>query len=419
LSEEITMFTGRIIEVGTVAEAGDGRLWVEAPKAAGWLAAGASVGVSGVCLSVVEVEGPSVRLDVTPETAHRSTAGRLAAGDRVNVELPLRVGDPLDGHLVQGHVDAVGKVVRVDDEAGELAGEAPGRRVWIRPPRRFLDEVVAKGSVAVDGVSLTVAEVVRDRFSVALIPTTRAETTLGALTEGDRVNLESDLVVKAAGEVHGAARLVVERTVAALPWAGELRGARGVEKAAAQMAAGGGVVVHDPDREGEADVVFAGVRLRPESFVFLLTQACGHTTVPCDLARLERLEIPPMPGAGDRHGTAYHVSVDLAAGDGTGVSAPERAATVRRLAHPEARAGDFLRPGHVFPLAGRDGGLAVRRGHTEASLALCEAAGLPTVAVVCELMGADGLMLGGAASERFALRWGLPMVGVDDLAAHL
>ena len=129
-----------------------------------------------------------------------------------------------------------------------------------------------------------------------------------------------------------------------------------MDKTAAQLAAGGAVIIHDPDREAEADVVFAGARLRPESMVFLLVQACGHTTIPCDRTRLDRLEIPPMPGDGDRHGTAYHVSVDLAAGTGTGVSAHDRSATVRRLADPEARPSDFLQPGHVFPLAGRPGG---------------------------------------------------------------
>jgi 3,4-dihydroxy 2-butanone 4-phosphate synthase len=407
------VFTGRIVEMGAVVATGD-QLVIEAPKAAGALQSGSSVCVSGVCLSVVEADEGRVRLDVSAETARRATLGDPRVGARVNVELPLRVGDPLDGHLVQGHVDAIGKVTRLDDGPG-----VGGRRVWIRPPHRFLDEIVAKGSVAVDGVSLTVAEVVRDRFSVALIPVTLAETTLGGLREGDRVNLESDLMVKAAGEVRDAARLVVDRTLAALPWAGELRGPAGLEKAAAQLAAGGGVVVFDPDRESEADVVFAGSTLRPEAFVFLLTQACGHTTVPCDPARLDQLEIPRMPGAGDRHGTAYHVSVDLAAGVGTGVSAHDRAATVRRLAHPEARPEDFLRPGHVFPLSGRPGGLAERRGHTEAALALCEAAGVPTVAAICEVMGPDGHMLTGSAVERFALRWRQPMLSIDELTAHI
>jgi 3,4-dihydroxy 2-butanone 4-phosphate synthase/3,4-dihydroxy 2-butanone 4-phosphate synthase/GTP cyclohydrolase II len=282
-----------------------------------------------------------------------------------------------------------------------------------------VDDVIAKGSIAVNGVSLTVAEVVRDRFSVALIPLTLRETTLSTLSVDARVNLEADLFVKSAHELHTAATLIASRSFAALPWAGELRGAVGVEKTATQLAAGGAVIIHDPDREAEADVVFGGARLRPESMVFLLTQVCGHTTIPCDRNRLDRLGIPPMPGTGDRHGTAYHVSVDLAAGGGTGVSAHDRAATVRRLAHPDAAPSDFLRPGHVFPLAGRPGGLSERRGHTEASLALCDAAGLPTVAAICEVMGPDGHMVTGSAVERFALRWGIPMIAIDELAAHL
>jgi 3,4-dihydroxy 2-butanone 4-phosphate synthase/3,4-dihydroxy 2-butanone 4-phosphate synthase/GTP cyclohydrolase II len=134
---------------------------------------------------------------------------------------------------------------------------------------------------------------------------------------------------------------------------------------------------------------------------------------------LERLEIPRLPGAGDRHGTAPHLPVDLAAATGTGVSATERAATIRRLANQEAVATDFLRPGHVFPLGARAGGLPERAGHTEASIALCEAAGLPTVAVICEVMSADGVMAGAAALERFSLRWGLPAVDIADLAAWL
>lgn len=406
------MFSGRITEIGTVLGAGP-RLVIEAPKTASGLTVGGSVCISGACLSAVDVGDNWFSADVSGETVLRSTLGELAEAARVNLERPLHVGDPLDGHLVQGHVDAVGKVVGLDDDGPH------SRRLWIRPPRRFMDEVVSKGSVAVEGVSLTAAEVLKDRFSVALIPTTMRETTLSSLGMGDRVNLESDLFVKSARELHVAARLVASRSFAALPWAGELRGSAAVDKTAAQLAAGGAVIIYDPDREAEADVVFAGAGLRPESFVFLLTQVCGHTTVPCDRGRLDRLEIAPMPGSGDRHGTAYHVPVDLAAGNGTGVSAVDRAATVRRLADDDARPSDFLRPGHVFPLAGRVGGLAERRGHTEASLALCQAAGLPTVAVICEVMGPDGLMLTGSAVERFALQWGIPLVSIDELASHL
>ena len=408
------MYSGRISEIGTVIETGP-RLLIEAQKTAAGLSAGGSVNVNGACLSAVLVDEDAGRFaaEISAETAARSALAGLTSGARVNLELPLRVGDVLDGHLVQGHTDAIGKVARIESEPGGCL------RVWIRPPKRFLDEIVAKGFVAVDGVSLTVAEVLADRFSVALIPVTLASTTLAELRLEQRVSLESDLFVKSARDLWQSAHVVASRSLAALPWAGELTGPAGVGKCAAHLAAGGGVLIYDQDREGEADVVFAGARLRPESMAFLLTQACGHTTVPCDRERLDRLEIAPVPGAGDRHGTACHVQVDLAAGTGTGVSAHERAATIRRLAHPDAVPADFLRPGHVFPLAGRPGGLAERAGHTEASLALCAAAGLPTVAAICEVMGPDGHMLTGPAVERFALAWSLPLISISQLAAHL
>ncbi|MBN6054874.1 hypothetical protein JYK22_23260, partial [Nonomuraea sp. RK-328] len=154
---------------------------------------------------------------------------------------------------VQGGVDGVGKVVRVDDEGAT-------RRLWIKPPERFLPLVVAKGQIAVDGVSLTVAEVSRDRFCVVLIPVTLRATALAGLAAGDRVNLESDLLTRLVRRRPSDAGRAVSQVVAALPWAGRVAGGRGVQKAVAQLASGGAVVVWDPEREGEGDVVFAGAR---------------------------------------------------------------------------------------------------------------------------------------------------------------
>jgi 3,4-dihydroxy 2-butanone 4-phosphate synthase/3,4-dihydroxy 2-butanone 4-phosphate synthase/GTP cyclohydrolase II len=114
-----------------------------------------------------------------------------------------------------------------------------------------------------------------------------------------------------------------------------------------------------------------------------------------------------------------HVSVDLAACRGTGVSAEERAATIRRLANPAARPDDFLRPGHVFPLAARAGGLRERTGHTEATVELCRAAKLPTVGVCCEVMGPGGHMAGAAELERFALHWQIPLIEIAELKSWL
>ncbi|MGH9169985.1 MAG: riboflavin synthase [Acidimicrobiales bacterium] len=404
------MFTGRISQVGLVCDLSADHIRVTAPKVAA--ASGGSIAINGVSLTVADVQGNDFVASLSEETRRRSTLPGLAVGSPVNLETALEVGKAFDGHLVQGHADGTGKVAKVD-------AEGAGRRVWIRTTGHVLSQLVPKGSVAVDGVSLTVAEVGRDRFSVALVPTTLAETTLSALEPGQRVNLETDLVAKLALTAGASTGAALAAVVGALPWAGPLSGRLGVEKVLAHFAGGGGVVVFDPQRENEGDITFAGAKFRPESMSFLLRQACGHTTVPCDLARLERLGIPPLPGGGDRHGTAPHLPVDLAVGSGTGVSAVERAATVRRLAHPQATAGDFLRPGHVFPLGARAGGLAERRGHTEAAIAMCEATRLATVAVICEVMGCGGTMAGDAELERLCLRWSLPMVAVDDLADWL
>jgi 3,4-dihydroxy 2-butanone 4-phosphate synthase len=346
------VFTGRVGEIGLIEAATDGSVVVRAPRTAAGLEPGGSLCVSGVRITVERVAGQLVAARVSEETRRRSALADFPAGRRVNVETPLAVGDRLDGHLVQGHADAVGKVIRVDDEG-------VGWRIWIKPPERFARLLAAKGGIAVDGVSLTVAEVARDRFCVVVVPATREATTLGSLAAGDRVNLESDLVARLTSRWPGDTPARLARAIGGLPWAGPVSGRAGVDKAVAQLAAGGGVVIWDPDREGEGDVVFAGARLRPEAFAFLLTQCCGHPTVPCAAGILERLELPPVPGDGDRHGTRPHVPVDLAAGTGTGVSAAERAATVRRLpgGRPPASRG-LLRgdePGRHHGRRGRPG----------------------------------------------------------------
>lgn len=406
------MYTGFIGEIGEIVAARPGQMEVSAPKAASRLRVGGSFSIAGVCVSAEEIGGETIRCSLSEETRRCSTLGEFGAGTRVNVEVPLTAGDALEGHLVQGHIDAVGKVTRVD-------GESTGRRVWIHPAERVLKQLVPKGSIAVDGVSLTIAEIVRDRFSVALIPSTLEVTTLGALEVGDRVNLETDLIGKLAARHGTATHAALARSVAQLPWAGVVSGALGVEKVVAQIAAGGAALVWDPEREGEGDVIVAGSELKPQTMTFILTQACSHPTVPCDRARLDRLGIVPMPGPGDHQSTAMHVSVDLASSTGTGVSAAERAATIRKLASPQARPEDFVAPGHVFPLAARPGLLRVRAGHTEATVALCHAARLPTVGVCCEVMNRDGSMAGFAELERFALEWGLPLIDIGELTLRL
>ena len=164
------------------------RLRVEAGLA-GELGPGDSVAVSGVCLSAVDPSARGFSADLSPETVARSSLGSLAAGDAVNLELPLRPSDRLGGHIVQGHVDGVGAVRQVSDQAGS-------REVRFAVPAGLLRYVVEKGSVTVDGVSLTVASVDDDSFAVSLIPETLARTTLGTAGPGRLVNLEVDVIAK-------------------------------------------------------------------------------------------------------------------------------------------------------------------------------------------------------------------------------
>ena len=189
----IHVFTGIVRARGRVAFVGgdsDGvRLVVEAPATAAGARVGDSISVSGVCLTVTAASDGTLSFDAVPETLRRSALGALAAGDAVNLEPALRTGEPLGGHYVQGHIDGLG-VVRTVAEEGE------GRRVWIDAPDDLRRYLVEKGSIAVDGVSLTVADLDDTGFAVALVPHTLAETTLGALQSGHNVNLEVDLLAK-------------------------------------------------------------------------------------------------------------------------------------------------------------------------------------------------------------------------------
>jgi riboflavin synthase len=186
------MFTGLVettARVRRVDPDGDGvRLVVETPLATE-LSQGDSVAVNGVCLTAIAPTGDAFSADVMAETLRRSSLGPLAEGDSVNVELPLRAGDRLGGHVVQGHVDGTGTVADTRDEGF-------ARLVRIAADPALLRYVVEKGSIAVDGVSLTVADVDGESFTVSLIPETLERTTLGEAAPGRVVNLEVDVLAK-------------------------------------------------------------------------------------------------------------------------------------------------------------------------------------------------------------------------------
>jgi riboflavin synthase len=187
------MFTGIVEELGEVIgiepEGDSARLTIRGPLVAEDAAHGASIAVNGVCLTVTDVKDAAFTADVMRETLSRSSLGVLRPGSRVNLERPVRLADRLGGHLVQGHVDGVGSIV--SRESGDRWDV-----VTIGLPEELSRYVVEKGSITVDGVSLTVVDAGADRFTVALIPTTLELTVLGRKQPGDPVNLEVDVVAK-------------------------------------------------------------------------------------------------------------------------------------------------------------------------------------------------------------------------------
>ncbi len=187
------MFTGIVRELGRVISTDGGPdgvvLVVEALSTAPDTSVGDSVSVNGCCLTAEAVADGRISLHAVPETLGRTTLRRLRAGDSVNVEPAVRAGDPLGGHYVQGHIDAVGRVQSVE-------AEGKGLRVFVAAPAGVLRYCVEKGSIAVDGVSLTVAELADDSFAVALVPHTLEATTLSSMTPGREVNLEVDVLAK-------------------------------------------------------------------------------------------------------------------------------------------------------------------------------------------------------------------------------
>jgi riboflavin synthase len=187
------MFTGIIQAMGTVRSVTGGsagaRLALDAPDLYRPIADGASICVNGVCLTVTQSDNTRIEFDVVPETLMRSTLNALKPGDRVNLEPSLRAGDRMDGHIVQGHVDGIARIT-------EIQKGNNGYVIGFAPDNALVPYIIPKGSIAIDGISLTIAEVKDGTFTIAVIPTTLDWTTLGTARTGDRVNIETDIVAR-------------------------------------------------------------------------------------------------------------------------------------------------------------------------------------------------------------------------------
>ncbi|MEO0635761.1 MAG: 3,4-dihydroxy-2-butanone-4-phosphate synthase [Pseudomonadota bacterium] len=179
------------------------------------------------------------------------------------------------------------------------------------------------------------------------------------------------------------------------------------------------VVTDDDDRENEGDLIIAAVHCTPEKMAFIVRHTSGIVCTPMERSEAKRLNLTAMVADNDApHATAFTVTVDYKHGTTTGISADDRTLTARNLANPNAGAEDFVRPGHIFPLVAREGGVLMRSGHTEAAVDLCKLAGLPPVGVICEMVNDDGTVMRGPQVADFAEEHGLKQVSVADLIAY-
>src|SRR5216684_2637325 len=179
------------------------------------------------------------------------------------------------------------------------------------------------------------------------------------------------------------------------------------------------VVTDDDDRENEGDLIVAAVHATPEKIAFIIRHTAGIVCAPITAEIARRLHLAPMVADNDAiHGTAFTISVDYRHGTTTGISAEERTATIRNLANGNAGRADFVRPGHIFPLIAKDGGVLIRSGHTEAAIDLCRLAAIEPVAAICELVNDDGTVMRGPQVRAFAKSHGLKRISVADLIAY-
>ncbi|MCI1984186.1 MAG: GTP cyclohydrolase II [Bifidobacteriaceae bacterium] len=425
------MFTGIIEARGTIREikksggdSSDGlTLSIESADLAPQLGIGDSLSVNGVCLTVThrDVTTGIIELDVMPQTLSFTNLGELAPGDRVNLEPAMAASERFGGHTVLGHVDGVAKVIaRVDEGIAE--------RYTLKPDISLMRYIAAQGSVALDGISLTVAHVEPNSFDVAIIPHTQEATVIGDRGVGDSMNLEVDVAARYSEQL--ASGSFTAASIAELfdAQAADALHTDSVEDAVEAIAKGGLVVVMDDEsRENEGDLIAAARDLDPQILNEMASYAKGLICMPMTAERASALELDPMSARNtDNHHTAFTVSIDHESTT-TGISAFDRAATARAAAAGGVGDGgaaaitspaEFRRPGHMFPLVARPGGVLERNGHTEATVDLVRLAKRGEVGLCCEIMAEDGSMMRRPELMAFAKLHGWPVITIAQIQQY-
>jgi len=364
---------------------------------------GDSVAINGVCLTATDITDTTFSVQAVHTTLEKTTLDHFNEGEMVNVELALKASDRCGGHFVQGHVNGVGTIKNIVQR-----GNAHDLQITI--PAHLQKYLIQEGSIAIDGISLTIADIHDDSITLAIIPHTWTHTTLHNKKSGELVNIEVDILTKYAEQ----------SLTQKAPLPGTMMKLHTIEQAINDIAQGKMIiVVDDENRENEGDFLMAAQHVTPESINFMARYGRGLICAPITAATAQKLEITPMVVRNNAPlQTAFTVSVEAAEGVSTGISAHDRARTIALLAKEDSRPHTFVKPGHVFPLVAKDGGVLQRPGHTEAAVDFARLAGLHPTGVICEIMKDDGTMARLPDLWNFAQEHNLTLVSIKDLIAY-
>lgn len=371
------MFTGIITNTSSVLKIDNSKLIISRPKEFNDIKLGDSILVDGVCLTIDHLTVKELGFFVSKVT--REVAKTFKPQDVLNLERSVKYGERISGHLVSGHVHCTGKVTSVKGCENTLDLE-------LSLPKNV--QLNKKSSISINGVSLTINEIIENKIKLFIIPETFKRTNLKFLKVGDLVNVEPDLNAKTSySDVksleNNNSPSYSFKLNTTLELVEDIKQGRMV------------ILVDDEERENEGDLVVASEFITPEKVNFMAKYARGLICVSITDKQAKRLNLPLMVEEGSNfshNNTAFTISVEAAKGVTTGISVSDRATTIRDLSNPKASPFDIVSPGHIFPIRAIDGGVLKRAGHTEGSVDLAKLAGLSPSATVCEIMNDDGKM---------------------------
>lgn len=367
---------------------------------------GDSVGINGVCLTVTDYDADTVSFDVWPETLKRTTLPTLSSGDIVHVDLPLKHGEFIGGHNILGHVDYIAETVEITEVEG-----TDQVKIWFALPAAFRDLIPVRGSVAVDGVSLTITDRRNDAFSVSLIPETLERTHLGKLILGDNVNIEVDFNARHIQDDSGILSLNVPDKLRA-------EQTDGIEWAYETLKKGGAVIAVDENGENtECAVIASTENLTAEVLTFAMGMARGGCTLAIDGYIAERLAIPaPVINKElDEEGRRYLVPINHLENEENDFTAAAMLKTISLFNDPSRGIGEWRCPGNVASVQVYNDEVDRRHGVLEAAVKLVSKAKLNPSALCLTLLAADGTRFTAEQAEAFAARFELPLVEISNL----